>query len=165
MWNKIVELANKEKKKRITEIKRERNERKEKESISDEERTNEEMLEKWIDEYEQLEKISNIEHSIIKAVDKAIIKLWRDRSSDQYKYSFKEFEKNLEIENWGTTDTEKRNDHSINIDKLRNHESRKELKGREKNRKETMDKLYGQIINKKIEVNIRKRELYLEEDI
>ncbi|PKB96286.1 hypothetical protein RhiirA5_435087 [Rhizophagus irregularis] len=141
------------------------------------------MLEKWIDEYEQLEKISNIEHSIIKAVDKAVIKLWRDRSSDQYKYSFKEFEKNLEIENWGTTDTgnhiavkivklikiydklEKRNDHSINIDKLRNHENRKELKEREKNRKETMDKLYEQIINKKIEVNIRKRELYLEEDI
>ncbi|PKB91932.1 hypothetical protein RhiirA5_446887, partial [Rhizophagus irregularis] len=91
--------------KRITEIKRERNERKEKESISDKERTNEELLEKWIDEYEHLEKISKIEHSIIKAVDKAVTKLWRDRSSDQYKYSFKEFEKNLEIENWGTTDT------------------------------------------------------------
>ncbi|PKY34288.1 hypothetical protein RhiirB3_475964, partial [Rhizophagus irregularis] len=183
MWNKIVEIVNKEKKIRITEIKRERNDRKEKESISDKERTNEEILEKWIDEYEHLEKISNIEYSIIKAVDKVVTKLWRDRSSDQYKYSFKEFEENLEIENWGTTDTgnhiaikivklikthdrfEKRNDYSLNIDKLRNHKFRKELKDREKNRKRIMDKLYGQIIEKKIEVNIRKRELYLEEDI
>ncbi|GBC18892.1 reverse transcriptase family protein [Rhizophagus irregularis DAOM 181602=DAOM 197198] len=183
IWDKIVEIIGKEKKTRLAEIKTIRNERKNNKTIPEEERTNEEKLENLIDEYETMEKIDNIEHGIRKIVDKVITSLWRNRTSEQYEYTFKEFNKYIEIEEWGTSDTGKfnaikirnlikihdrieiRSKYSITIDKLRKYDFRKELIERTKTRKDIMRKTYEKIMNLKIEVNIRKRELYLEEDI
>ncbi|PKK55775.1 hypothetical protein RhiirC2_801531 [Rhizophagus irregularis] len=86
-------------------------------------------------------------------------------------------------EDWGTTDTgkpnakkiislirvhdkiEKNKENLINIEYLRKHEYRKKLDEREKERKKIMQNLYKEINDKIIEINIRKREIYLEEDI
>ncbi|PKB93997.1 hypothetical protein RhiirA5_386934 [Rhizophagus irregularis] len=51
------------------------------------------------------------------------------------------------------------------IDKLRKHRNRQELKERKKKRAEIMRSLYEEINSLNIEINIRKREIYLEEDI
>ncbi|PKY51901.1 hypothetical protein RhiirA4_469210 [Rhizophagus irregularis] len=92
IWDKIVELVNNEKKSRLTEKKTDNEKRK------------------------KNRKIDIIEHNIRKTVNKTINTLWKKRSSDDYKYSFKEFEENLEIENWGTTDTGNHN--AVKIIKL-----------------------------------------------
>ncbi|CAB4439657.1 unnamed protein product [Rhizophagus irregularis] len=60
---------------------------------------------------------------------------------------------------------EEKIENSINIDKLRKNEFRENLKERKTKRGEKMRTLYEEINEKTIEINIRKREIYLEEDI
>ncbi|PKY55305.1 hypothetical protein RhiirA4_503926 [Rhizophagus irregularis] len=181
-WKIIVEIYDEEKNQQLTKIRNQKEELK-KERAENMTKTNEERLEELITEYENLGKIDTIEHGISKLIDKVVNKLWRDRKSFQYKYNFKEFEEKLIIEKWGTTDTgnhnaikigklinihdrlEKRIDYGITIDKLRKHRNRQELKERKDKRAEIMRSLYEEINSLNIEINIRKREIYLEEDI
>src|SRR5947199_396305 len=60
---------------------------------------------------------------------------------------------------------EKRIEYNINIDKLRNYEYRQELKERKEKRAKSLNSLYKDINEKNIELNIRRKEIYLEEDI
>ncbi|CAB4418815.1 unnamed protein product [Rhizophagus irregularis] len=188
IWEKLVNIYDEERKDLIKQIKKKREEEK-LEKINKESKgtgdtlTNEEKLENLINEYERLEKIDKIEHEIIKTTDKVIKEKWRRRDVKDYKYSVTEFDKRLIIEEWGTTDTGKHNatkilkliqqhdkleeklENSINIDKLRKNEFRKNLKEREIKRAEKMRTIYEEINEKTIEINIKKREIYLEEDI
>ncbi|PKK59004.1 hypothetical protein RhiirC2_821844 [Rhizophagus irregularis] len=57
------------------------------------------------------------------------------------------------------------NDIDLNIDNLRTHQGRETFKYINEEREEKMRILYEEIINENIELNIRKREIDLEEDI
>ncbi|PKY29457.1 hypothetical protein RhiirB3_483703 [Rhizophagus irregularis] len=171
IWATLVTIHEEEKNRRINEIK----EIKETEMKQGKDK-NEDLIENkiyhLIRKYETLEKINNIEHEIIKVRE-------LKNSPDTYK----NFDKQLIIEDWGTTDTgkpnarkiislirvhdkiEKNKENLINIENLRKHEHRKKLDEREKERKKIMQNLYEEINDKIIEINIRKREIYLEEDI
>ncbi|EXX55430.1 hypothetical protein RirG_225530 [Rhizophagus irregularis DAOM 197198w] len=182
IWKTIVEIYDEEKNRQLIKIKKRKEDsiKKRDESLT---KTNEERLEELITEYENLEKIDTIEHGISKLIDKVIKKLWQDRKAFQYKHNFKEFEEKLIIEQWGTTDTGKHNavklgklisihnrlekniEYGITIDKLRKHRNRKELNERRTKRAEIMRSLYEEVNNLNIEINIKKRETYLEEDI
>ncbi|PKK63844.1 hypothetical protein RhiirC2_788327 [Rhizophagus irregularis] len=60
---------------------------------------------------------------------------------------------------------EDRSEYQINIKKLRTNEFREELKTRKLERGIVMGEIYEEITEKNIEINIKKREIYLEEDI
>ncbi|PKY33555.1 hypothetical protein RhiirB3_452539 [Rhizophagus irregularis] len=178
----LTAICNEEKERRIKEIK----ERRAKERFNieqDPKETDESKLEKSIKEYERLEKINNIEYAIIKLLKKKVKNKWKTIRIDSYVDHFKKFDEQLIIEDWGTTDTgkyitekmislikthdriETNRGNLLNIESLRKYEGRKTLEKREKLRKTKLEKLYEEINEKNIEINIRKREIYLEEDI
>ncbi|CAB4424719.1 unnamed protein product [Rhizophagus irregularis] len=175
MWETMVAIYEEEKNNRIKELKEIKE--KEKENENDNKK-----LEELIKEYETLEKINNIEHEIIKLVRKVVKTKWKERDGKSEK-QYKSFDEQLTIEDWGTTDTGKFNakkvislikahdkietnkERLLNIEHLRKYEKRKELEEREKERNKYMIKLYKEINDRIIEINIRKREIYLEEDI
>ncbi|PKY52578.1 hypothetical protein RhiirA4_470295 [Rhizophagus irregularis] len=182
MWETMVAIYEAEKTNRINELKKIKE--KEKEYENDNQRkSEEEALETLIKEYETIEKINNIEHEIIKLVRKVVKTKWKGREIGKSGKHYKSFDEQLIIEDWGTTDTGKFNakkmislikvhdkiepnkERLINIENLRKYENRKGLEEREKERNKYMIKLYEEINERIIEINIRKREIYLEEDI
>ncbi|PKY54223.1 hypothetical protein RhiirA4_426625 [Rhizophagus irregularis] len=108
IWEKLTTIYDEEKKKIIKQIKKRREEKIEKTKKenkgSEDALTDEEKLENLINEYEKLEKIDKIEHGINKLMDKIIKEIWRKRDTKDYRYSAKEFDKRLIIEEWGTSD-------------------------------------------------------------
>jgi hypothetical protein len=145
--------------------------------------TEEEKITEMIEKYEKLGRIDVIENKITKTIDKIIKKKWRLKEWKFQKTNFRDYEKNLFIEDWGTTDTGKYNvfkiakliklhnetrkntEYEINIEKIRTHEGREELKNEKTQRGRIMETLYEEINERQIQYNIRKREIYLEDDI
>ncbi|PKK71591.1 hypothetical protein RhiirC2_778234 [Rhizophagus irregularis] len=111
--------------------------------------------------YNKLAYLDNITFDIKKIIEKTKKQEWRDYtrrtfSNNSHKLSEKQFSENLIINSW---------DNYLSIDNLRTHQGREKFYFTNEDRGEKMRILYEEIINDNIELNIRKREIDLEEDI
>ncbi|PKK58091.1 hypothetical protein RhiirC2_823927, partial [Rhizophagus irregularis] len=171
-------------------IKKKENERKKDEEIEGLNKTQEKqkIILKKIAIYNKLAYLDNITFNIKKIMEKTKKQEWREYtrrtfSNKIHKLSEKQFSENLFINSWGTSDMGKNyamkimkmikdfnekkleNDVDLKIDNLRTHQGRETFKYINEEREEKMRILYEEIINENIELNIRKREIDLEEDI
>ncbi|PKK61870.1 hypothetical protein RhiirC2_791195 [Rhizophagus irregularis] len=163
IWNNLVLIYEREYQKIIKKKEYERKKDEEIEGLNKTQDKQKNILKK-IAIYNKLAYLDNITFNIKKIIEKAKKQEWREYtrrtfSNKIHKLSEKQFSENLVINSWDTNDMGK--NYATKIMRMIKDFNDKKLE----NERRKNENLYEEIINENIELNIKKRELDLEEDI